>query len=1080
MRTYRVSPKSSPASSAAFSSPALPELSLDASLQRLHQDEELSSASRSSLARSQAWLRTHSLQHDSERSSSPTSFHRSQPSLDSLGSGSVYRFPRVASDARPPSPLHEAQAQEPALSARPRTSRGLSEPKPFLSSSSRATSIASIAELVTEPAQQVPHPSISFGTPFADHAFGHRFNDLDSDLVGQLGASQSSSSSPERVHAPFRAANTTRQEIEGERQDLRASPEEPVCTATSAWTILFTPTSKDGPSSTPTSEATFLLPLLESMEEQVKLLKHHLTKQPASGTHGNPNSRYARDSSVECFLDLSAVSFLDSSLARLTPLSWPIIFRQYLATSPMVDEHEVGPHGGNTATPLPLLARETGLPIVALVRYTLLPATTPSPLTKQNLGEAQTVPRAASKRTFLDKPDAEASDSRSWTRRESEMTVSLANAGTAARSTGMAASRSYPGHPRTPVRKSPLPYSPRAMLFPTDRPSLGAAMMPRDFASNSFTHRGYARLGSAENKLRSLSLAAAHPLVTEGEAMQTQYADPPSPKSKGKAPSGITGARDQEELGRTAIDSEQQRLSSGRGYRQSSRGSSHQSCPSHGTSLSTHSTRSTSLYSMQSHNRPTDAEDADDSDTDSDADLEVGRRFWTQLSNLGEKLTREKEPDQTHTELSSGRNVSISSEASSVFDFSPLGILVPEPRTEGSRPAISAVVASRPSVLSRRRAYSSMVPLTGWRAGDTDLSTAHDADTVRQLPHVLLLEPRESAGAEHCEITPTVTTFQGRTRAHSFQPACWQTEGRRVGAAAGQRQDVWQEAMHQLQQRVFHDTRPITHPQRENDEPGTGSYPEAVDTEPARREEAFSPPVDSSPLPGLFYEHWVERTDLAVDGELGRRGSALHAAPEAPPGGTSPASSGLTMLGSASCGSDSSLQPLDNWPVPHSRPLPLTASQSFLSVASPVARQEDTGLAWNMVRSRSSPLPTASNALEELEGRGIAGWAQLAQRLESPGSMRLLCLAASGLPSPRSASSSAIPKPGEMPPPRLVRKKAALLRPIRISSARNAEVGAEIQSDGEHSHEQPRGGTRMRRSLSNIFDLPRQAQNNAS
>ncbi len=508
--------------------------------------------------------------------------------------------------------------------ARPRTSRGLSEPKPFLSSSSRATSIASIAEIVTEPAQQVPRPTISFGTPFADHACGHRFNDLDSDLVGQPGASQSSSSSSEIVHAPFRAASITRQETEGEMHNLRASPEGPVCTATSAWTVLFTPTSKDGPSSTPKSEATFLLPLLESMEEQVKLLKHHLTKQPASGTHGNPYSRYARDSSVECFLDLSAVSFLDSSLARLTPLSWPIIFRQYLATSPMVDEHEVGPHGGNKATPLPLLARETGLPIVALVRYTLLPATTPSPLTKQTLGEAQTAPRAASKRTFLDKPDAEASDSRSWTRRESEMTVSLANAGTAARSTGMAASRSYPGHPRTPVRKSPLPYSPRAMLFPTDRPSLGAAMMPRDFASNSFTHRGYARLGSAENKLRSLSLAAAHPLVNEGEAMQTQYAVPPSPKSKGKEPSGLAGARDQEELGRIAIDSEQQRLSSGRGYRQSSRGSSHQSCPSHGTSLSTHSTRSTSLYSMQSHNRPTDAEDADDSDTDSDADLEVG------------------------------------------------------------------------------------------------------------------------------------------------------------------------------------------------------------------------------------------------------------------------------------------------------------------------------------------------------------------------------------------------------------------------------------------------------------------------
>ncbi|SPO48365.1 uncharacterized protein PSANT_06054 [Moesziomyces antarcticus] len=1062
MRPYRVSPKSSPASSAGFSSPALPELSLDASLQRLHQDEELSSASKSSLARSQAWLHAHSFEQDSERSSSPETFHRSHPSLDSLGSSSVYRFPKVTSDARPPSQSHDAQPQEPALPARPRTSRGLSEPKPFLSSSSRTTSIASIAEIVSEPAQQVPHPTISFGTPFADHAFEHRFHDPDNELAGQPGASRSSSSSPERVNASFRATHTTRLEIAGEIHDLEASTDVPASAASSQWTILFAPTSKDGSSSTPMSEATFLLPLLESMEDQAKLLKHHLSKQPASGTHGNPNSGYARDSSVNCFLDLSAVSTLDPILAQLTPQSWPIVFRQYLFVDSVAGQRESVPNGGNKAAPLPLLARETGLPIVALVRYTLLPATTPSPLTKQNLRDAQTVPPAASKRTLLDKPGAEASDSRSWTRRESEMTVSLANAGTAARSTGMAASRSYPGHPRTPVRKSPLPYSPRAMLFPTDRPSLGAAMMPRDFASNNITHRGYARLGSAENKLRSLSLAAAHPLVTEGEAMQMQYADPQSPKSKGK-PSGLTGAQDQQES--VALDSQQHTRCLGRGDPQSSRGSSHKSYPSHGTSLSTHSTRSTSLYSIPSHNHPADA---DDSDTDSD-DLEVGRHFWTQLSNLGEQITREKDPDRPQTGFSSGRNVSISSEASSVFDFSPLGILVPEPRTEVSRPAISAVVASQPSVLSRRRAYSSMVPLTGWRAGDTDLSTAHDVDTIRQLPHVLLLEPRDSA--EHCEITPTVTTFQGRARAHSFQPASWQTE-RRTGVDAGQRQDVWQEAMHQLQQRVSQDSRLITHLQR-NDEPGIGDHPEAVDTEPPRSEEAFSPPVDSSPLPGLFYEHWVERTDLGVDGELGRRGSALHLAPEAPVGGTSPASSGLTMLGSAS-NSDSPLQALDNWPVPHSRPPPVTASQSFLSVASPVSRQEDAASVCDMVRSGSSPLPTAFAPMGDVEGWGMAGWAQLAQRLESPGSMRLLCLAASSLPSNRPpVESSFSPKAGGEPPRKLVRKKAALLGPIRISPTRNEE-GEGIHSDGEHACEQPRGVTRMRRSLSNIFDLPQQ------
>ncbi|KAJ1019332.1 hypothetical protein NDA13_006249 [Ustilago tritici] len=864
-------------SSVDFSSPALPELSLDASLQRFHQEEDVSVSSISSAARSRAWLREsqqYEIQHQSSWSQelSPH-YHPTEPV--STERHPSFRFPPLL----PSQPITSSKERlgatplgDPALQARPRTSRGSSHPKPFLSSSSRATSIASIAE-VEQQDKQDARPRIVFGTP------------------------------------------STNAEAQ-------------------------------------THDETILLPFQRSIEDQIECLKAHLSTSP------NFNAKCGSDSDVDFYLDLSSVSALPAStMARLTLQSWKIAFNRYFEDGATFDKHR--------DVSLPYLFRETGLPIVALIRFVLTPSLnslrpSPSVFGKSHTA-VSTLKSASAARSGID-----THDSSPWTRRESEMTVSRANTGRLGISSSMVQSKSFPGAPRTPVRKSPLPYSPQTRSFPRDnvRPLISAALTSTASpTTQSQSHQQIGYRGGEDNKLRSLSLATAHPLSAT-EPMSTKQI---------QVAGGLPFGSDLQESVVSNPEEEHEAPSLRQRY-QSFRGSSHRSFPSHTTSLYTHSTQPTSIHSSRSRLRPPSQNDESDGDADTEDDSDVGSRFWTQPSSLGEQVSREKTASGFEG-IGRARNVSVSSTASSasVFDFSPLGILVPTEAEEPSRDiqqdtgsvnvsptSLTLPTGTSTGLLGRRRAYSSMVPLTGWRAGDNDISTAENS--ARDLPQVLLLHAWESSGPSELNVfdltdlvTPTVSTFQGRARAQSFQPSIsFQPRldaSLALGGLGTKRQDVWEEAMNQLSDRFSRPKRQSVRKQSASGEthasPRISADADAggvVDQDHTQTTEdtttvvvdRWPPSIESSPLPGLFYENWAERVDVGIDGDLGRRGSTVlldggdvevppTAAGPIEPGPTSTLTrtsstlSGSTILGSA--GSVSSLQIMheSKWPLPQSR-----------------------------------------------------------------------------------------------------------------------------------------------------------------
>lgn len=931
-------------------------------------------------------------------------------------------------------------------------------------------------------------------------------------------------------------------------------------------------------------------------------LKTHLSTEAESDN--KPGSDYEFD----FFLDLSSVSILPvNTMARMTSDSWSLIF----------DRYTNGTEETKAEMPLPQLFRDTGLPIVALIRYSRTPSCRlPDSASKPYSKSPATL--SATRKPCLHNSKLETHDSSPWTRRESEMTVSLTKTGKLGASPSMVPSRSYPGvAPRTPVRKSPLPYSPRTTSFPRDsiRPHLAAALQPIG-SPMTYSH-SYHELGSRSgdaNKLRSLSLAAAHPLGVSEDKPSKRYSS--SLKQSWKVVSGLPAQEDQHEP-----PASQEGASSHRQRYQSSRGSSHKSFPSHTTSLSTHSTRSTSIYSSLSRLRPTSHHDGEqDNDADTEEDDDVGSRFWTHLSSLGEQVSRQKAAAGAG-EGGNGRsrNVSVASTASdaSVFDFSPLGILVPteevnddeaggrevlqDTRSLNVSPMSLAVVSGSTSgILGRRRAYSSMVPLTGWRAGDSDLSTAEGQRlaSARDLPQVLLLHGRDSSSGNDIHsldtadlVTPTVSTFQGRARAKSFQPASTTFQPSLSLDTSISRQDVWEEAMHTVTKRIVRSRGRSFQSQRVGGSTAARIPSDTMidksgdegDSERGREEsmdnpttvvdDTWSPDVQSSPLPGLFYDNWVERVDVGIDGDLDRRGSTFRrhdieadAAPSqaVEPLGTmtrtSSTSSGSTMLGSA--GSISSLQVLheSEWPLPQSRPVVvrepaeeqeqeqeegeetmLSASASFLSVLSPRENDEDelsnalaptqtesgTGSTSVQLANASIPRISASLLQPSIEaGPGakhlISSWADLAHRLKSPGSMRLLCLAAANLtPSElplkadttgldeafdaaltvptiqelgsltRSRSLSAVEQPvaqlvqlskiqvGRNLEPALA-VNPNLIQPTTTSTWTNVKALDELHHNTGLGSKPPPTTTRVKRSLSNIFDPPTPASSHTN
>ncbi|KAJ1594825.1 hypothetical protein NDA11_006375 [Ustilago hordei] len=664
------------------------------------------------------------------------------------------------------------------MQAPPRTSRGPSHPKPFLSSSSRATSIASIAE-VEQQDKQDARPRILFGTPFAGSAFERRIDDYPSDRqVGQRRSDSSASGlSPKQsyaslpVHRQEFQPNSSQSPVQSRRphaSSLQFYKPQP-----SQWSILLAPLSNNNNSSTNAEaqahDETILLPLQRSIEDQIECLKAHLSTSP------NFNAKCRSDSDVDFYLDLSSVSALPAStMARLTLQSWKIAFDRYFKGGATFDKHR--------DVSLPYLFRQTGLPIVALIR--------------------------------------QARD--------------LVKYGT----------------------EQKLPWRTENAASPT---------------TQSQSHQQIGYRGGEDNKLRSLSLATAHPLSATEPVSTKQI----------QAAGGLAFGSDLQESIVSNPEEEHEAPSLRQRY-QSSRGSSHRSFPSHTTSLSTHPTQPTSIHSSRSQLRPPSQHVESDGDADTE---DVGSRFWTQLSSLGKQVSREKTAPGLEGFGRAG-NVSASSTASSasVFDFSPLGIFVPTEAEEPSREiqqdtgsvnvsptSLTLPTGTSTGLLGRRRAYSSMVPLTGWRAGDNDISTAENS--ALDLPQVLLLHARESSGPSELNVfdsmdlvTPTVSTFQGRARAQSFQPSI-----------------------------------------------------------------SFQPRLDATlALGGL------ERVDIGIDGDLGRRGSTVlldggevevppTAAGPIQPGPTSTLTrtsstlSGSTILGSA--GSVSSLQIMheSKWPLPQSR-----------------------------------------------------------------------------------------------------------------------------------------------------------------
>ncbi len=600
--------------------------------------------------------------------------------------------------------------------------------------------------------------------------------------------------------------------------------------------------------------------------------------------------------------------------------------------------------------------------------------------TKASLTPARQAPKIGVEAVESDK---NTQNNISSARRESEMTVSMLSAGHADTST-MITSRSFPGSTRTPIRRSPLPYSPRSTTFTRDI-SKTLLSLESPAVKSPLDHEA-----GDTSKLRSLALAAAYPLNDSESPKSRPASTAVSPLATG-LPRGLDSLEDfnDADLEDYSFSPSRLRSSAIRHSHRFSRGSSHNSFPSNMTTISTRSTRSTSLYSSQSRIRLTSTND--DSDSDAEEDRSLGRRFWTQLSNLGEQVSRENK-ERSDRRRHNARNVSITSIASSetsVFSYSPLGILVPadsassekDDTDEDSRRKSdlqqgflnTLQPGNRLNILGRRRAYSSMVPLTGWHAGDGDMSTL---EAKRELPQVLVINPRGSglndADDENATdlVTPTVANFHGRARAMSFQPPSASTKLLHSAVGPRQRQNIWEEAMHQLTEQIARSRRQIPanasaqmSPKTTQDiEDDACESLEDVGQGPKKRSsrlfvpssDPWSPSKESSPLPGLFYDNWVERVDGAVDGELGRRGSTFHAVEgDEEHQGTakdatvkdaisrsSPTKSCSTMLSSDEGSDELSLQVLheSEWPLPQSRPETnalLSASSSFFSVLSP-------------------------------------------------------------------------------------------------------------------------------------------------
>lgn len=1214
-------------STSATSSPALPELSIDASLQRLHLQEENSASSISSAPLSRDWLHDHQESEAKCNQSVPDHLSPSHAHAATVARSFSFRFPPLEPNRRlatqPATSILDdeaARSQGQGTPARPRTSRGLTHPKPFLSSS-RATSIESIAEVDDKSLQSQLNTRMRFGTPFANDTFTWRPQTASSSprqtlsaLVDNLTQSRSFMS-PKQQDVPMQ---TSYHQVQ--TACLRAPLISDSQVASSSWTLLFAPIESTQSSSVIGSqfppESSIILPLLSSFDAQIEQLRSDLAQNQRNS---------GKDTAFQLFLDLSSFSALPScTLARLTPQSWPILFHRFRHNDAAI-EHQA----------LPYWFRETGLPIVALVRYCSIPTTVNIDPSDVFLSQAHAPAKPCESQTReVAKPANTTHDCNPWTRAKARVTPMLPTCNRLSPLPRMTASRSYPGVTRESLRKSPMSYSPNRNAFHS------ASVRHRDQMPQNI-HASPMKYSHSQNldasKLRSLSLAATHPLAPSENAelpMAEFTQDPNEPRK----PS--TSLYQEQTADDECSDTYSSDLESTRRYQEVLQGFSHKSHRSTST-VSTRSTRPTSVHSSRAHfNGSSEQQQTDNDDDDSD----LGTRFWTQFSNLGQQVLRENTQVQD-TRRRGGRSVSLSSTASatSVFDFSPLGILVPTDGVvdadaqqidkEVTTPLESHRVASisdssagnardKSLFKRRRRAYSSMVPLTGWRAGDSDLRfvEAQQSVTFGQLPQVLLAEAREGVdhGAhafDHGDvITPTVASFQGRARALSVQPpprraisgmAAFSTMPQSTETDV-QKQQIWNETMLHLSERMNaeREQRPVTYTSSLGAGASWDSNALSVESRDAMVSEARSSMMStrvpkpviaddgSSSLPGLFYDDWVQQVDGAVDGELGRRGSAIES-PDTRDRSRSDAEDGMAGLGThpptsmLSSSSTTTVGSVDNecrlqiplepdCPLPQPRSeilgrdtdsLPVssasllsmetsvisdeavqessncgsspgaTGNQGFnvspsdedVSHKAPAAlehvwltRSQSVGAAYSCdLPSDGTVQPPASASLSPATNP-ISEWADLAQRLESPGSMRLLCLAASrwspdepdgsrqhaphsavsdstilasGLTIPSSSTSDSLVRSRSFGGGRtaldlvsegargtagltvkLVSQPKIVFRQLQTNRERAKTVFlGPIRSD--HSHEASANAVKLvsaraKRSLSNIFDMP--------
>lgn len=852
MNRHRTHSARSSSSSADGSSPALPELSLDASLQCLHREEDLSTSSFASIALSRVWLQEQEAESEETR--------RSSSGLNT--SISAFRFPPTQSTRSLESHFRHNEPEETAVSSRPRTSRGMRYHKPFLSSS-RTTSIASIPAFDAEhtPDQEAAS-SASFAEDGRQGGFGAlkaRHSGFDNhDRRSAYKQPSESNYDPAPKHIDFQAEESPDGVPTQRRQTSRSRD--------SAWSVLLAPmqTSPRTKSSTDDhlARSCILLPLLPSLSKQVKLLRSHLVEDQKSWPDLDATS------AIDLFLHLNIASVAPSAqVARLTPRSWASIFARFNGAESLAN-----------AAPLPKLYRETGLPIAATIRYALTPT----------VPESSTSEGFVSPRIDSVKQGQGSNDSNPWLRREVSTARSPATAGHDGSSGRMTASRSFPGAIAL-ERFVSSPHHSSAVRCTTG----AAKMSPADSTP--------ARLV----KLRPLSLAAAHrlgPSVVSTPLIADSRADQEARKirTSTNAPKKVAKIERVEDAAWNERSHHQR-------Y-QSSQRSSHSSFPSHAATSSTSSRASASEHTSQTSPRTTSERFHDSGESDRD----LGSRFWTHLSSLGQLVSTQNQQAlettrQRHHHSTQAGSISSAASEASILDFSPLGILMPSDAVHDEDPKSSRPVdaSSRSSLfprddarkessrlLGRRRACSSMIPLTGWRAGDTDLRTSQESLSTRNLPQVLLIEPRRRTTDSALDsepndlVTPTVTTFQGRARALSFQPlpsahlddTFGDSEPRKV------RHVVWPEAIGQLSKSHSHraagrrrtvDNAPLSgqqaSPAPRSDEMQS-SYSSLQD-QGQLDTDAVPDQEQSSPLSGLFYDRWVEQVDGEVNGELGRRGS---------------------------------------------------------------------------------------------------------------------------------------------------------------------------------------------------------------